>query len=263
MVTVDDVDPAVQSILSAATERDPPDRTLSVDARSIPEALNSAVRADRRPVIAELKPTSPTANGTRNEDPVSLARAMVDGGAAALSVLTEPEHFGGSPELLRDVRSAVDIPVLRKDFILTEDQLDTVAADSVLLIARFLDDLNEMIAAAKSRGFVPLVEVHTADEARRALDAGASFIGINNRDLGQLNVDLATFPTVYESVGFPPDTTVIAESGLSTAADIDRMRAAGADGVLIGSAIMEHGHERSTQEIATNTQQLVAESTNH
>lgn len=258
MVTADEVAPAVQSILAAAANRNAPDQTVSVDPRSIPAALTAAAQKGRRPVIAELKPTSPTADGTRHNDPVSLAQAMVDGGAAALSVLTEPDHFGGSPELLQEVRSAVDVPVLRKDFILDEEQLDTVAADSVLLIARFLDDLATMVAAARSRGFIPLVEVHTPAEARQAIDAGARFIGINNRDLSQLSVDLGTFSRVSRAVTFPEETTVIAESGLSTPAEIERMRDEGADGVLIGSAIMEHDRDRSPQEIAATTRRLVS-----
>src|SRR6056297_2527644 len=132
--------PEVQSILAAARERGGGDERVAVDARSLPAAFERAEADGRVPVVAEVKPTSPTADGERTDDPVELARQMVAGGAAALSVLTEPEHFGGSAETLERVREAVDVPVLRKDFVLHEDQLDVVAADVVLLIVRFLEE---------------------------------------------------------------------------------------------------------------------------
>ncbi len=235
--TDDDLAPAVRSILDAAAAREGGAERLSVSARSLPAALSAAEADGRVPVIAEVKPTSPTTEGERTDDPVDLARAMVDGGAAALSVLTEPEHFGGSPENLRRVREAVDVPVLRKDFLLEEAHLDAVAADAVLLIARFVDDLPGMVAAAEERGMRPLVEVHTREELDRAVEAGASVIGVNNRDLGKLKVDLGTFERVAPDA--PSEATLIAESGVSTPADARRMREAGADGLLVGTAIMD------------------------
>src|SRR6056297_287672 len=126
----DELAPAVAAILRTAEARGDPERgPVSVDARSLPAALADAEADGRVPVIAEVKPTSPTTEGTRDEDPVALAEEMVEGGAAALSVLTEPDHFGGSPENLRRIREAVDVPVLRKDFLVREAQLDTVEAD--------------------------------------------------------------------------------------------------------------------------------------
>ena len=234
--------PAVQSILATARERGGGER-VSVDARSFPAALERAEREGRVPLVAEVKPTSPTTDGEHDLDPVETAEAMVEGGATALSVLTEPEHFGGTPEDLRRVREAVDVPVLRKDFLLREEQLDTVAADLVLLIARFLDDLEAMVAAARERGFQPLVEVHTETEAERALAAGAQVVGVNNRDLARLEVDLGTFERVAPAVG--GSATLIAESGIGTVEDVRRMRAAGADALLVGSALMA-GHPRET-----------------
>ena len=136
----DQLAPAVRSILAHARDREGGNERVAVAARSLPEAFAAAEAAGRVPVIAEVKPTSPTTEGTRSEDPVALAQEMVAGGAAALSVLTEPEHFGGSPETLRAVRDAVDVPVLRKDFLVREEQLDAVEADVVLLIARFVGD---------------------------------------------------------------------------------------------------------------------------
>jgi len=228
----------VRAILESAADRPGGERRLSVDAQSLTTAFAAAEDEGRIPIIAEVKPTSPTTNGTNTTDPVELAESMVAGGAAALSVLTEPDHFGGSVENLERIRAAVDVPVLRKDFILRESQLDSVESDVILLIARFVgDDLPSLLAAAEARGFQALVEVHTAAELEAAVDAGASIIGINNRDLGQLDVDLATFERLAPLV--PDETMLIAESGVSTVADVEKMRAAGADGLLIGTAIMD------------------------
>ncbi|WP_115865622.1 indole-3-glycerol phosphate synthase [Halorussus litoreus] len=257
--------PAVASILESATARGDPDGgPVSVDARSLPAALADAEADGRTPVIAEVKPTSPTTEGTREADPVELAERMVDGGAAALSVLTEPDHFEGSPENLRRIREAVDVPVLRKDFLVREAQLDTVKADAVLLIARFVgsaerssadsraatpqdDDLADLVAAARERGFQPLVEVHDRAELARAVEAGADIIGVNNRDLGALSVDLETFESVAPEA--PEDATLVAESGVSTTADARRMRVAGADGLLVGSAIMDGNVTENTRRL--------------
>ncbi|WP_254763073.1 indole-3-glycerol phosphate synthase [Natrinema marinum] len=250
--------PAVRSILEAARERSGGDGVVDVDARSLPDALAAADADGRVPVIAEVKPTSPTADGTRADDPVELAEAMVAGGATAISVLTEPTHFGGSPEALARVREAVDVPVLRKDFVLDEAGMDVIEADLLLLIVRFVDDLEGLIAAARERGFQPLVEVHDRGELETALEAGAEIIGVNNRDLAKLEVDLETFESVAPEV--PDDVTLIAESGISSPADVQRMRAAGADALLVGSAIMDHGAGDS--DVTENTRRLVrAEST--
>ena len=156
--------PAVRSILDAARGRAGGEERIAVDARLFSDAVAAAESDGRVPVIAEVKPTSPTTEGRRDDDPVDLARAMVAGGATALSVLTEPDHFGGSTESLARIREAVDVPVLRKDFIVQESQLDLVASDLVLLIARFVDDLSGLLTAAEERGFQPLVEVHTREE---------------------------------------------------------------------------------------------------
>jgi len=242
--------PAVRSILSAARDRAAEGRSgeVAVEPRDLRAAFDRAEADGRVPVIAEVKPTSPTTEGTREDDPVALAEGMVAGGAAALSVLTEPDHFGGSTDTLERVREAVDVPVLRKDFVVAESQLDAVESDVVLLIARFVgDDLPDLLAAARDRGFQVLVEVHDRDELERAVDAGATLVGVNNRDLAELVVDLGTFESVAPHV--PDDVTLIAESGIGSPADVRRMRAAGADALLVGSAIMDG-------DVAANTRAL-------
>lgn len=242
-----DIDPAVASILEAARDRPSGVQRLSADARSLPAALARAERDGRVPVIAEIKPTSPTTDCRRDDDPVELAEEMVAGGAAALSVLTEPDHFGGSPAVLRRVREAVSVPVLRKDFLLREDHLDVVAADLVLVIARFVDDLDSLMGGARERGMEPLVEVHSTTELDRAIDAGAATVGINNRDLTSLEVDLDTFERVASEA--PDDLTLIAESGISSQRDVTRMRRAGADALLVGTAIMDGDVQANTERL--------------
>jgi indole-3-glycerol phosphate synthase len=148
------------------------------------------------------------------------------------------------------------VPVLRKDFILHEDQLDVVEADVVLLIVRFLeaegtDDLADLLTAARDRGFQVLVEAHTAAEVETALEAGADIVGVNNRDLAELDVDLGTFESVAPEV--PESVTLIAESGIQTPDDVTRMRDAGADALLIGSAIMDHD---AATDVEANTRRL-------
>ncbi len=246
--------PEVRSILDDARDRPGGDARVAVDARSFPDAVAAAETDGRVPVVAEVKPTSPTTDGERDGDPVALAREMVDGGATALSVLTEPDHFGGSTARLERIREAVDVPVLRKDFVVREAQLDAVAADLVLLIARFLDEdgtgsLPALYDAAEERGFQPLVEVHTRAELERALDVGADIVGINNRDLAALDVDLGTVERLAPAV--PDDVTLVAESGIATEADVRRMREAGADALLIGTAIMDGNVQANTERLTT------------
>ncbi|TKX75156.1 indole-3-glycerol-phosphate synthase [Halorubrum sp. GN11_10-6_MGM] len=248
----DELAPAVRSILSAARERSTgradASGTVSVSPRDLSAAFERAEADGRVPLIAEVKPTSPTTEGTREDDPVALAEEMVAGGAAALSVLTEPEHFGGSVDTLERVRAAVDVPVLRKDFVVEESQLDAVESDVVLLIARFVgDDLPDLLAAARDRGFQVLVEVHDREELERAIDAGATTVGVNNRDLAELVVDLGTFESVAPHV--PDEVTLIAESGIGSPADVRRMRAVGADALLVGSAIMDGDVEANTRDL--------------
>ncbi|NLV11341.1 indole-3-glycerol-phosphate synthase [Halomicrobium mukohataei] len=262
----EEIAPAVESILAAARERGGADGRVDVEPRSLTDAFADAEADGRVPVIAEVKPTSPTAAGERTADPVGLAEQMVEGGAAALSVLTEPEHFGGSAATLARIREAVDVPVLRKDFVLHEDQLDVVEADVILLIVRFLDepgtgDLADLLSAARERGFQVLVETHTADELARAIEAGAEIVGVNNRDLAKLAVDLGTFERVAPDA--PEGVTLVAESGIQSPADVARMRRAGADALLVGSAIMDHGTPAEETDVTANTRRLTTATTTH
>ena len=218
--------------------------TLSARAESMPPARGfvGAVRGGR--VIAEMKRRSPSGGALRGDlDPAAVARGYADAGAAALSVLTDAPDFGGSLDDLVAARSAVDVPVLRKDFTVDPVQIAearVAGADAVLLIVAVLDGdaLSECLDAARRFGVDALTEVHDADEARRAVDAGAACIGVNNRDLRTLTADLATFARVRAHI--PSDVVCIAESGVRTADDVRRLVGEGADAVLVGETLMRN-----------------------
>jgi indole-3-glycerol phosphate synthase len=200
-------------------------------------------------VIAEVKRSSPSKGQLADiADPAALAAEYEAGGAAAISVLTERRRFGGSLDDLMHVRRAVDIPVLRKDFIVTAYQLfeaRAAGADLVLLIVAALSDaeLVSLIERASSIGLTPLVETHTADEVRRAVDAGAQVIGVNARNLQNLEVDPGTFARLAPLV---PDRVIkIAESGVRGPRDVIDLARAGADVVLVGEALVTGRDPRS------------------
>lgn len=203
---------------------------------------SSLQRGNDVAVIAEVKKASPSA-GTiaENFNPLSQAREYARGGAHALSVLTDEKYFGGHLSYLKQIREQVDLPLLRKDFIVHELQIyeSVVAgADAILLIVASLDEgsLLKLYHQAKSCQLDVLVEVHDLEEMDRALDLGADIIGINNRNLKTFEVDLATTETLSEEI--PNDTVAISESGIKTAADIRRVRACGINAVLVGEALM-------------------------
>jgi indole-3-glycerol phosphate synthase len=193
-------------------------------------------------VIAEIKKASPSAGVLReNFHPAFLARALAQGGAAALSVLTEEEHFQGALAHLRDARAAVALPVLRKDFIVEPWQVwETRAAnaDAFLLIVAALipAELRDLLALGRELGMEPLVEVHTREELGSAMAAGARIIGVNNRNLHTLDVRVETSFELVEAI--PEDCVAVSESGLRTAEDLARLRAAGFDAFLIGESLM-------------------------
>ena len=196
----------------------------------------------RYPVMAELKKASPSEGLIREEfEPVDLAKELVGAGAAALSVLCEPHRFLGSRAYLTAVRAAVDVPLLCKDFISTPYQVAaarSAGADAILLIAAVLDDatLRSLGALAHELGMVALVETHTKEEIRRAVDLGFHVIGVNCRDLRTFHTDPSITADLLGLI--PASCTRIAESGLRTAQDLATLSAAGAHGFLIGTTLM-------------------------
>jgi indole-3-glycerol phosphate synthase len=198
--------------------------------------------AGRVNVIAECKRRSPSRGVLRAEyDPVAIARAYAEAGAAAISVLTEPTFFDGSLDHLRAVRDAVDIPILRKDFIVSEYQLVEArasGADAVLLIVAALSPqaLRALKAQAQSLGLDVLVEVHGSEELDVAIAAGAEIVGVNNRDLRTLEVDTGASDALIAQM--PSGVIAISESGLKASSDVERLRAAGYHAFLIGERFM-------------------------
>jgi len=193
-------------------------------------------------VIAEVKKASPSAGIIAADfNPLSQAREYARGGAHALSVLTDQNYFHGDLAYLRQIRDQVELPLLRKDFIIHELQVyeSVVAgADAILLIVASLDDakLRALYDCAKSCQLDVLVEVHDLREMDRALDLGADLIGINNRNLKTFIVDLATTEELAEEI--PNDVVGVSESGIKTAEDVRRVRAAGINAVLVGETLM-------------------------
>ncbi len=225
----------------------PPEAVLAEAAAAAPPPrdFTAALQAPGLSVIAEIKRRSPSAGPIApGLDPVDQAAAYVAGGAAAISVLTEPDFFDGSPEDLRRVRAAVPVPVLRKDFTVDPLQIleaRAMGADAVLLIVAALDasQLGELHAAAAVQGMTALVEVHTVAEAEVALGAGAVVIGVNNRDLTTFHTDVA----VSESLAprLEGIAVTVAESGVSDPAGAARMAAAGDAASLVGEAWVRAG----------------------
>ena len=207
-----------------------------------PRDFAGALTRNQINVIAEIKKASPSAGVLRHVfEPAALARAFERAGAAALSVLTEEENFQGALAHLRDARAAVELPALRKDFIVDSYQVweaRAANADSFLLIAAALDDaaLADLLAFGRELGMEALVEVHTAEELRRALAVRARIVGVNNRNLHTLEVRLETSLELVEMI--PDDHTAVSESGLRSPEDLRKLRAAGFDAFLIGESLM-------------------------
>ncbi len=210
-------------------------------AAPVPPDWLAALRGPTLAVIAEVKRRSPSAGAIApGVDPAAYARACVGGGARAISVLTDEVHFGGSLADLDAVASAVSVPLLRKDFILDPVQLHesrAAGASAVLLIVRALDpaQLVDLSAAARALGLARLVEVHTLDELERAVSLEPETIGVNSRDLTTFRVQLEGAEAVLRAV--PPDVTAVAESGIATRSDVERVAAWGADAILVGTAL--------------------------
>jgi indole-3-glycerol phosphate synthase len=223
---------------------------------SIPEAELRARLPDAPPVrdfftplaatgpiklIAEVKKASPSAGVIRaNFDPVVIAKIYEAHGTTCISVLTDEPHFQGRLEYLTQIRAAAGIPLLRKDFILDEYQLveaRVAGADAVLLIAECLEDCNlrKLFNAACELGMTPLVELYDPENLQRVFDAGATLIGVNNRNLHTFEVDLAHTIELRNRV--PGECVLVAESGIKTRADVERLEAAGVDAILVGESL--------------------------
>jgi indole-3-glycerol phosphate synthase len=246
MSVLDEIVAGVRVDLATRAARAPYDEVVALAAATPhPRDPMPRFRAPGTSVIAEVKRRSPSKGALADiPDPAELAAAYERGGAAAISVLTEQRRFGGSLADLRTVRAAVPTPLLRKDFMVTPYQLHearAAGADLVLLIVAALDQplLEKMYAEARELGLTVLVEVHDAEETRRAVDLGADLIGVNARNLKTLDIDPDCFARLAPLI---PDTVVrVAESGISGPEDVLRYAEQGAQVVLVGEALVKDG----------------------
>jgi indole-3-glycerol phosphate synthase len=215
---------------------------IAVEKGAAPRDFAGALTRDGFNVIAELKKASPSRGVLRQDyNPGEMAASMERAGAAALSVLTEEEFFLGSLAHLKEAKKAVQIPILRKDFIVDPWQIweaRAAGADSFLLIVAILGDrqLGELLALGRSLKMEPLVEVHTREEIGRASAAGALIMGVNNRNLRDFQVRIETSLDLVEYI--PDDCIAVSESGLHTHEDLAKLRAAGFDAFLVGETLM-------------------------
>lgn len=237
----------------ARIPNEPPDRALaqSVAETRTPFAFSTALKRDGVNVIAEIKSASPSAGSiVPNPDVEAIARDYARGGAAAISIVTEPEFFQGSREWIARAKSA-GLPVIMKDFVVEPSQLMNgiaAGADAILLLASLLDGrrIREFISLLDAYGCDALVEVHDEDELARAIEGGARLIGVNNRNLRDFKVDLATSETLARLM--PSGVVKVAESGIKTSQDVDRLRAAGFDAFLVGESLLRQSDRAAAVE---------------
>jgi indole-3-glycerol phosphate synthase len=236
----------------------------AVAPRGFASRLAAAVAAGGYGLVAEVKRASPSKGLIRADfDPTAIARAYAAGGATCLSVLTEARYFQGDDSYLVEARRAVDLPILRKDFLLDPYQVvesRAIGADCVLLIMAAIDDgqAGELTSAANEFGMDVLVEVHDRLELDRAAKLKTRLIGINNRNLTTLDVDIATTEALAPIV--PPDKLIVSESGLSNSRDLARMAAAGARCFLVGESLMRQADvEVATRALLAPTTTSTAE----
>jgi len=225
-------------------------RSLALEAEACdesPRGFRTALTRGSRPrIIAEMKPRSPSRGVIRADfDPVACAKAYFEGGAAAISVLTDHHYFGGALGTLEVVRRVVPLPLLRKDFVVDVYQIDearVAGADAVLLIvaafpgADSVAEIRRLRDRAEALGLDALVEVHDEREFDIAVECGADFIGVNNRDLGTFEVDLKISERLVNRA--PDGVVIVAESGIFTSKDVARLASAGVDAFLVGEALM-------------------------
>jgi indole-3-glycerol phosphate synthase len=208
----------------------------------LPLDFERAIRSRRGALIAEVKRSSPSRGRIRKDfDPVGIARVYAENGAAAVSVLTDQRFFEGHDSFLRQVRTSVPIPLLRKDFIIDPYQVyETrfLGGDAILFIARSLDSglLGEFLGISSELELSSLVEIHDEADLEKALSAGARMIGINNRDLSTFSTDLET--SIRLAPLLPKEVAVISESGIRSRGDIERLMAVGVHGFLVGETLM-------------------------
>ena len=219
-------------------------QTRSDLARDPDSFLDSLTAAEDIALIAEIKKASPSKGVIRDDfDPVEIGRAYEVNGASAISVLTDVKYFQGSNASLKAVSEAVELPLLRKDFVVDPYQIHearSIGASAVLLIVSALSPrkLAGLLADCRESKLGALVEVHTRDEAKMALDAGAELVGVNNRDLRTFTTDLQTTFDLIEHL--PEDLVIVSESGIETRDHVVRLRDAGVDAVLVGEHLMRH-----------------------
>ncbi len=231
----------INDILASTRKRLPPPGNIrkgKITSRNFRESIKTIRNRNLIPVIAEVKPSSPTRfiKDVTPQDAAGIAGQMESAGAAAISVLTEPRFFKGSVRNLDSVRSTVGIPVLRKDFIIDKSQIYEVESDMILLIAGILGErLGDFVDEALGGGREPLVEVHNEAELENALAANANIIGINNRDLTTMKVDISTTEELAPLIS---GRIIVSESGISSPEDAVRMLDAGANAILVGTSIM-------------------------
>ena len=197
-------------------------------------------------LLTEIKFSSPSLGKIKTpSDPVSIAQRMIAGGSKALSILTQPHLFNGSPQYFIKVRQAVNVPLLMKDIMIDEIQIDAakkIGADYILLIQSlfekgYLKEIDEFVSYAHKKGLEVLLEVHTREELENALKTDADLIGINNRNLDTLEIDLKTTETILK--GYNKTRPILSESGIETSEDIQYLKKCGADAFLVGSSIMK------------------------
>lgn len=220
--------------------------------RPFSTAIRNAGKGERLPVIVDIKPVSPRDGDLlKQRRPADLARMAGQAGACAVSVVTESTRFGGSIDMLREVAGACSVPVLQKDFFSEPDQVDEsreAGAASFLIIMSITSDRTAQTLYEHGRklGMEPVVEVHTAAELERALVLNPTIVGINNRDIGRLELDAGDVGVTERlAPGVPEDIVIISESSLQSSDDVRRAFAAGANAVLIGTAILQAGDFQS------------------
>ncbi len=241
--------PIIDEIVASTKSRIPSLKKAKITSRNFRKSIDAKKRQNLIPLIAEVKPSSPTKfnRDVIPEDAARIAQQMEAGGAAAISVLTEPHYFKGSIGNLKAVRQAVSIPVLRKDFIIDKAQIYEAESDLILLISGILgDSLDDFVNESISCGREPLVEIHNENELENALSTPAGIIGINNRDLSTLKIDLSITEKLAPLIS---GRIIISESGISSPKDALRMINAGADAVLVGTSIMQGNIYDKTYEL--------------